>query len=45
MPVDARQLDSPEALSLDLYIIEDVQLGGELELGPSREWARCSVSK
>ena len=45
MPINAQQADSPKTLSIDLGIVEDVQLGRELEPGLSKEWARCSVSK
>ncbi|KAK7845067.1 digalactosyldiacylglycerol synthase 1 [Quercus suber] len=44
-PIDARQVDSPKALSLDLGILEDVWSSRELGPGSSREWTRCSVSK
>ena len=45
MPINAQQADSPKTLSIDLGIVEDVQLGHELGPGLSKEWARCSVSK
>ena len=45
MPINAQQADSPKTLSIDLGIVEDVQLGRELGPGLSKEWARCSVSK
>ncbi|KAK9997307.1 hypothetical protein SO802_021993 [Lithocarpus litseifolius] len=34
VPIITRQGDSPKALSLDLSIVEVVQLGWELDLGP-----------
>ena len=45
MPIDAQLVDSSKALSLDLGIIGDTRSGCELGPSPSREQARCSVSK